>query len=62
LIAIDREKHLFKSWDSIDKPLNGRVSPFAKEKIYRMYHKGQTIKDLSLKFGVLPQRVKAIIY
>lgn len=27
-----------------------------------MYHKGQTIKDLSLKFGVLPQRVKAIIY
>jgi uncharacterized protein YjcR len=27
-----------------------------------MYQKGMTIKDLSLKFGVLPQRVKAIIY
>jgi hypothetical protein len=24
--------------------------------------KGATVKDLSLKFGVLPQRVKAIVY
>lgn len=27
-----------------------------------MYQKGMTIKDLSLKFGILPQRVKAIVY
>lgn len=27
-----------------------------------MYQKGSTIKDLSLKFGVLPQRVKAVVY
>jgi hypothetical protein len=38
------------------------MSPFAKEKLYRLYIRGATIKDLSLKFGVLPQRVKAIIY
>jgi len=38
------------------------MSPIAKEKIYRLYLKGTTIKDLSLKFGALPQRIKAIIY
>lgn len=41
---------------------NGRMSPFAKELVYRNYLKGATIKDLSLKFGILPQRVKAIVY
>lgn len=41
---------------------NGRVSPVAKEELYRLYLKGSNIKDLSLKYGILPQRVKAIIY
>jgi Eukaryotic mitochondrial regulator protein len=41
---------------------NGRVSPKAKEEIYRAYLVGTTIKDLSLKYGILPQRVKAIVF
>lgn len=38
------------------------MSPWGKEELYRKYIQGATIKDLSLKYGVLPQRVKAIIY
>jgi hypothetical protein len=38
------------------------MSPHAKEELYREYLKGMTVKDLSLKYGVLPQRVKAIVY
>jgi hypothetical protein len=41
---------------------NGRISPVAKEEIYRLYLKGTTIKELSLKYGILPQRVKAVIF
>ena len=40
----------------------GRMSPFSKEVLYRDYLKGMTTKDLSLKFGILQQRVKAIVY
>lgn len=40
----------------------GRLSPFAKEKIYREYLLGKSIKDLSLKYGVLHTRVKCIIF
>lgn len=40
----------------------GRMSPFAKEMVYRSYMKGATVKDLSLRFGILPQRVKAIVW
>jgi len=40
----------------------GRMSPFGKEMVYRSYLKGATIKDLSLRFGILPQRVKAIVW
>jgi len=43
-------------------PFNGRVSPWAKEDIYRLYLQGMTIKDLSLKFGLLPERIKFIVY
>ena len=38
------------------------MSPVAKERLYRSYHAGATVKDLSLKYGILPERVKAIIY
>ena len=31
----------------------GRLSPFVKENIYREYIKGYTIKDLSLKYGIM---------
>jgi hypothetical protein len=53
---------MFQSFEDVDEPLQGRMSPFAKEKLYRLYIKGTSIKDLSLKFGCLPQRVKAIVY
>lgn len=38
------------------------MSPIGKEELYLNYQKGMTIKDLSLKYGILPQRVKAIIF
>jgi len=53
---------LFKSWDDTEAIIHGRMSPFAKELVYRLYLKGATVKDLSLKFGILPQRVKALVY
>ena len=41
---------------------NGRMSPFVKEKIYREYIRGMSVKDLTLKYGILHQRVKAIVF
>lgn len=38
------------------------MSPFAKENVYREYLKGAKVKDLSLKYGIMPQRVKAIVW
>ena len=38
------------------------MSPFVKEIIYREYINGYSIKNLSLKYGILQQRVKAIIF
>jgi hypothetical protein len=58
----EAEKKMMQNWDSAEAPLVGRLSPFAKELVYRNYLKGATVKDLSLKFGILAQRVKAIIY
>lgn len=40
----------------------GRVSPWCKEQIYRDYHLGSSIRDLSLKNGLLPERIRAIIW
>jgi len=57
-----QEAKLFKSWDDTQMAVVGRLSPFAKESVYRAYLKGATVKDLSLKFGIFPQRVKAIVY
>ena len=36
-----------------DDDYYGRMSPFSKEMMYREYQKGMTVKDLSLKYGVL---------
>lgn len=41
---------------------HGRMSPAAKEDLYRAYLLGATVKDLSLKYGIFPQRVKAIVF
>ncbi len=40
----------------------GRMSPIAKEELYKSYLLGTSVKDLSLKYGILPQRVKAIVF
>ena len=40
----------------------GRMSPFVKETTYREYQRGMSVKDLSLKYGILQQRVKAMVF
>ena len=45
-----------------DTPFQGRLSPQVKENIYREYLTGTSVKDLSLNYGILPARVKAIVY
>lgn len=52
----------FKDPRNLEIMHSGRMSPQAKEELYRSYLTGTKIKDLSLKYGILPQRVKAIIY
>eukprot|EP01022_Parablepharisma_sp_SALTPOND_P017579 TRINITY_DN282_c6_g1_i1.p2 TRINITY_DN282_c6_g1~~TRINITY_DN282_c6_g1_i1.p2 ORF type:complete len:446 (+),score=45.02 TRINITY_DN282_c6_g1_i1:1535-2872(+) len=39
----------------------GRLSPMAKQEIYDLYLQGWSIQDLSHKFGILIERVRAII-
>ena len=39
-----------------------RPSPECRQKIYTLYLTGWTIEDLSLKFGLLPARIKAIVW
>jgi hypothetical protein len=54
----------FDNTDDTDKKpeIVGRVSPWCKEEIYRNYLEGWTVKDLSYKYGLLPERVKAIVW
>jgi len=40
----------------------GRLSPFAKENIWNDFHEGMTIKDIALKFGILPERAKCVVW
>jgi hypothetical protein len=60
------EKFEFQSEIKADKEsefqINGRVSPWCKEEIYRNYLEGWTVKDLSYKYGLLPERIKAIVW
>jgi len=50
---IDDEVDFLEDPENFEKGYYGRMSPFAKEHIYREYHKGMSIKDLSLKYGIL---------
>ena len=50
----ENEINLSKSLEQQGIQYNGRMSPFAKEELYLRYQKGTTIKDLSLKYGILP--------
>ena len=45
-----------------ENQIHGRVSPWCKEEIYRSYLEGWTVKDLSYKYGLLPERVKVIVW
>lgn len=40
----------------------GRLSPHAKEDIYDLYNNGWTVRDIALKYGILPARVKAVVW
>ena len=57
----EEEQAVFRN-PKMAKYVFGRMSPQGKEQLYRSYLQGTKIKDLSLKYGILPQRVKAIIY
>lgn len=62
LMKRDAELKMARQLEMSEIQYNGRISPIAKEELYRLYLKGTTIKDLSLKYGILPQRVKAVIF
>jgi hypothetical protein len=40
----------------------GRLSPQAKENIYQSFLQGWTVRDLSIRYGILPERVKAVVW
>lgn len=52
----------FNDPENFEKEYEGRLSLAAKETIYRQYLVGKSVKDLSLQFGILQQRVKAIVH
>jgi len=45
-----------------EPPVYGRVSPHARETIYSLYLQGWTVRDLSVKYGFLPERIQAIVW
>jgi hypothetical protein len=38
------------------------LSPAVREEIYHMYLEGWTVRDLAYKYGILPERVKAVVW
>ena len=62
LDAFEEECELMEDPETFERAYYGRLSPFVKENVYREYLKGYSIKDLSLKYGILQQRAKAIVY
>lgn len=40
----------------------GRLSPYAKESIWNDFHEGMSVRDISLKYGILPERTKAVVW
>ena len=59
---MEDELNFIEDPETFKRQYYGRLSPFAKENLYREYLKGATVKKLSLKYGVLQQRVKAIVW
>ena len=59
---IDRLEALKDDFNESHIEYKGRMSPMAKENVYRDYLKGTSVRDISLKYGILPQRVKCIVF
>lgn len=43
-------------------PFVGRLSPSAKETIFHLIRTGVSLKEVSERFGILPERVKVIVW
>jgi len=41
---------------------DGRLSPAARNEIFNLYNQGWTVRDLSLRYGIYPNRVKVIVW
>ena len=41
---------------------HGRMSVFARERIHKDFKLGMPIRDIALKYGILPERAKAIAW
>ena len=39
-----------------------RMSQHGRQRVYNDYKKGMTLRDISIKYGILPERVLAIVY
>ena len=50
----ENELKMARGFENAEIRYNGRLSPVAKQEIYLNYMKGMTIKDISLKYGILP--------
>mmetsp|Transcript_16347 Transcript_16347/g.25272 ORF Transcript_16347/g.25272 Transcript_16347/m.25272 type:complete len:213 (-) Transcript_16347:10-648(-) len=53
---------MFENMEIFERGFEGRLSPGVKENIYREYLNGMSVKNLSLKYGILGERVKAIVH
>ena len=42
--------------------INGRISPWCREEIFKLFMQGWSVRDLSVRYGILPERVKAIVW
>ena len=62
LDQIEEECEFINDPENFERSYYGRLSPFVKEQIYREYTAGSSVKDLSLKYGAMQQRIKAIVY
>jgi hypothetical protein len=48
--------------DYMEEINSARLSPHATFKIYQLYTEGWSVRDLSKRFGILPSRVKFIVW
>jgi len=55
-------KKMFKNADIAPGHVYPRMSPEGKTRVYNDYMKGMSIRDISLKYGILQERALAIIY